>query len=189
MIHDVHTTRQDLLNLIPVEISTTGQPTPAQAALMHKLIGEIKDLDLTTYEAAQQYTARMNGHWTPGREGNASRWIDRLIDKVRELRNAASAALEDGMYLMDGIVYKVQHAVHGSGKQYAKRLLPNSEGERAVFIYAPGVVNKLRPVHRMTMEQAKEWGALYGTCVRCGAVLTAEDSIERMMGPVCATKI
>lgn len=188
-VHDVHTTRQDLLNLIPVEFSTTGQPTPAQAELMKRLMADIRELDQDVYWKAQQYTARMNGHWTPGREGNASRWIDRLIAKVKELRNAASGVLEDGVYLMDGNIYKVQRAIHGSGQKYAKRLLPNSKGERAIFIYAPGVVRKLRPEHRMTMEQAKQWGALYGTCVRCGALLTAEDSIERMMGPVCATKI
>lgn len=188
-IYDVHTTRQDLLNLIPIEIPTTGQPSPAQADLMRKLLGELKSLNQDVYWEAQQYTARMSGHWTPGREGNASRWIDRLIAKVKELRAAATLGIEDGMYVMDDIVYKVQHAVHGSGQQYAKELIPNGEGEKARFVYAPGVVRKLRPEHRMTVEQAKEWGALYGTCVRCGTLLTAEDSIERMMGPVCATKI
>lgn len=124
----------------------------------------------------------------------ASATIDRL--KI-EARNAAHpirpavAELEDGMYrLPNGDILKVQHAVHGSGRQYAKRLVPPAEfGGKAEFEYAPGAMRTLTAEHRMTVEQAREFGALYGTCVRCGRTLTAEDSIARYMGPVCATKI
>jgi hypothetical protein len=185
------TVYNDLLLDIPVTTDPLeGQPTDRQADLMMSLLGELETLDPSAHKAAQQYMLRMNGHWTRGSSGNASRWIDHLIGKIREIKaTPSSKELTDGMYLMNGVVYKVQRAIHGSGRLYAKRLLPNSPGERAVFIYAPGVVNVLTPEHKMTMKQAKEWGALYGTCVRCGAVLTAEDSIERMMGPICATKI
>lgn len=187
--YEVRTSSEDLLDLVPVD-APGGDPSPAQAALMRKLMDELRDLDSEAAEAAEEYTARMAGRWTPGRDGNASRWIDRLLAKVKELRTARRpVGIEDGMYVLDGTIYKVQHAVHGSGRQYAKKLLPNEPGEKAQFVYAPGVVSQLRPEHRMTIEQAKEWGALYGTCVRCGALLTAEDSIERMMGPICAGKL
>jgi hypothetical protein len=183
-IHECRTSREDLLDLVPD--SGEGQLTPKQSNLVNKLINDLRRLDPELGEQAEQYTNRMNGRWTRGRNGTASVWIDRLISKVRELKTPRE--IEDGMYLMDGQVYKVQHAVHGSGKQYAKRLVPNDPGERAIFEYAPGIIRKIRPEHQMTMDQAKEWGALYGTCVRCGRTLTAEDSIERMMGPICATK-
>lgn len=117
----------------------------------------------------------------------------------------------DGMYSMDGVVYKVQRAVHGSGQLYAKRLVirrdceghesldgpignveycdgscrPASEAE-AEFVYAPGIVTQLRPEHRLSLEQAKAFGRLYGICVRCGATLTDETSIAAGIGPVCA---
>ena len=184
---------QDLLDLVLVE-APAWKPSQDQENLMNSLIGQLRELNSDVAEQAAEYTAHMQGRWTPGREGTASRWIDRMINKVRELRQEQrvarpSVGIEDGMYLLDDTVYKVQHAVHGSGNQYAKRLVPNEPGQKAQFVYAPGVVRQLRPKHRMTKEQAKQWGALYGTCVRCGAVLTAEDSIDRMMGPVCATKI
>lgn len=166
--------------------------SPKQRALIEKLTDELRGLDADLAKAADEYTARMDAHnlWTPGREGNISRWIDRLISKVSELRKAQPAVeIEDGMYVLDGTIYKVQHAVHGSGKQYAKRLVPGAPGERATFEYAPGVVNRLRPEHRMTMDQAREFGALYGTCCQCGRVLTNEDSIEAGIGPICASKL
>lgn len=184
----------DLLDMVPVESPNQGRPSPAQEAFMVKLINEIRVLDASLARQAEDYNARMAGRWTTGRDGNVSRWIDRLLAKRDELRKAERAkreavSLEDGMYVLDGEIFKVQHAVHGSGKQYAKRVIPNGPGEKATFVYAPGVVTRLRPEHRMTKDQAKQWGALYGTCVRCGALLTAEDSIDRMMGPTCAGKI
>lgn len=156
---------------------------------MGKLAMELAELDYNLAVQARDYMTKMAGHWTPGREGNASRWIDRLIAKIQELK-AADHQIEDGMYLLDGEIYKIQYAVHGSGKPYAKRLVPPAtEGERARFDYAPGMVRKLRPEHRMSLEQAREYGELYGVCVRCGAVLTKEKSIERAMGDTCAGKI
>lgn len=182
----------DLLDLVPDTEEPKVAPSLKQRALIEKLTDELQGLNANLADQAREYTARMDSQslWTPGREGNISRWIDRLIAKVSELRKAQPAVgIEDGMYILDGVIFKVQHAVHGSGQQYAKRLTPNEPGQRAEFVYAPGMVRKLRPEHRMTREQAKEWGALYGTCCRCGRVLTAEDSIDRMMGPVCAGKL
>ena len=183
------TSNDDLLDLVP-DNATPDLRSPRQRELMASLVEQLRQLDPELANQAEQYETRMAGKWTPGRNGNASRWIDRLISKVRELRKARPVVeIEDGMYILDGVVYKVQHAVHGSGRQYAKRLVAGSPGERASFEYAPGVIRKLRPEHRMTMDQAKEWGALYGTCCQCGRVLTNEDSIEAGIGPICASKL
>lgn len=109
--------------------------------------------------------------------------------------------LEAGIYFKDGVVYKVQVAVHGSGHPYAKRLVVAevtatspvfgtvSQGkDRGRFEYDKGAIRELRPEHRMTLEQAKEFGALYGVCCNCGATLTDETSIELGIGPICRTK-
>jgi|ADGO01.1.fsa_nt_gi hypothetical protein len=183
------TGNEDLLDLVP-DNATPDLRSPRQRELMASLVEQLRQLDPELANQAEQYEARMAGKWTPGRNGNASRWIDRLIAKVRELRKARPVVeIEDGMYILDGVIYKVQHAVHGSGSQYAKRLVAGAPGERATFVYAPGVVRKLRPEHRMTMDQAREFGALYGTCCQCGRVLTNEDSIEAGIGPICASKL
>lgn len=120
----------------------------------------------------------------------ASQMIERLLDcpKFPREETKPQVEIDEGMYFLDGVIFKVQRAVHGSGRLYAKRLIADDYG-KARFAYAPGIVKVLRPEFKLTKEQAQEWGALYGTCCRCGRTLTAEDSIERMMGPVCFGKM
>lgn len=125
--------------------------------------------------------------------------IDELLAQPTVPRTVGTS-LDDGMYLKNGVIYKVQHAVHGSGRQYAKRLHVVTEATRddegdiiaagtVRFDYEPGMIGTIVAADRMTMEQAEAFGALYGTCVRCGRTLTKEKSIARAMGPVCAGKM
>lgn len=96
--------------------------------------------------------------------------------------------IEEGMYRdADGTIFKVQKAVHGSGRLYAKRLV--QVGESWKFEYDKGAVYRLTSDDRMTLEQAKEFGALYGTCCVCGRTLTDERSIEAGIGPVCGGRV
>lgn len=96
---------------------------------------------------------------------------------------AAHAKVEgQGMFRHNGKVYKVQKAVHGSGNLYAKILLDGK------FEYAKGMLPKLDESERMTLEEAKEYGKLTGSCCNCGRTLTDEDSIEAGIGPICAGK-
>lgn len=93
---------------------------------------------------------------------------------------------EDGMYLHpDGSIYKVQVAVHGSGRLYAKRLVVDEDADEGKFVYAPGAIKKLSPTMKMTLEQAQGFGSLYGLCCVCGRTLTNEQSIDEGIGPVC----
>lgn len=102
------------------------------------------------------------------------------------------------MYMVDGTVFKVQRAVHGSGYLYAKELravdpyVKMSRGKEVKvtheFVYVAGAVRQLRPEHRMSLADAIAYGALYGVCCRCSTTLTKETSIERGIGPVCAGK-
>lgn len=100
----------------------------------------------------------------------------------------------EGIYRKAGSIYKVQIAHHGSGKPYAKRLTetatidPKSGKPKWKWVYAPGFVNELRSEHLLTLEEAKEFGKLYGVCCVCGAILTNEESIENGIGPICAQK-
>ncbi len=114
------------------------------------------------------------------------------IPKIAAPAKTAPEELEDGMYrvsLDNGPelkIYKVQHAVHGSGRQYAKILTQYSDDTWG-FEYAQGIVYKLRPEHKMTAEDAASFGELYGICVNCARTLTREDSIRHGYGPTCAS--
>jgi Family of unknown function (DUF6011) len=97
--------------------------------------------------------------------------------------------ITDGMWVIGdvangGTCFKVQIAVHGSGRLYAKRLTADG-----TFVHAPGAIRDLIARGRkMTLEEAKFYGKLYGTCVRCGRTLTDENSISAGIGPICAEK-
>lgn len=100
---------------------------------------------------------------------------------------------EAGMYRdpSTGEIFKVQIAVHGSGKLYAKALVVEGEGHDAdvYFEYAAGAIRKIKASWRMSLEEAKEFGALYGTCCVCGRTLTDEKSIDAGIGPVCGSRV
>jgi hypothetical protein len=110
---------------------------------------------------------------------------------------------DDGIYTTDGEkpdILKVYKAVHGSGNMCAKRLHirvhPTRDAEGAVIIpaeveweYLGLAVRFLHGHRKMTLEEGVAFGQIYGVCVRCGATLTLEESIERAMGRVCYSKM
>lgn len=155
--------------------------TPRQAAFIARLLSE-KNLAGTPYagliDAPVDLTVR-----------EASSMIDALKRLPRADGAAAGPARStapEGMHRIGDAIYKVQKAVHGSGRLYAKRLVQS--GESWTFEFAPGMVQRLSESTRMTLEEAREWGTLYGTCCACGRTLTDETSIALGIGPVCATK-
>jgi hypothetical protein len=81
-------------------------------------------------------------------------------------------------------IFKVQRAVHGSGNLYGKELVDGR------FEYFQGARRLLTSEGRkLTLEEAKQYGALYGTCCICARTLTNEVSIEAGIGPVCAGRL
>lgn len=101
-------------------------------------------------------------------------------------RAASGPITEDGMYLKDGVIYKVQIAVNGSGRLYAKKF--NTETKE--FEYAgTAPLRTLTPGNKMSREEAGEYGKLYGMCMRCSRTLTDEYSIANGYGKVCAGKL
>lgn len=100
----------------------------------------------------------------------------------------AVTVAEQGWYDVDGTIYKVQIAVHGSGKPYAKQLIIDGPGE-AHWEYVPGMITRLRPEQHLSVEAAAKYGTLYGVCVVCGATLTDEGSIARGIGPICTGRL
>lgn len=124
----------------------------------------------------------------------ASSVIEQLLampkpEPVKTTSPATPSQAVEGMHKIGDEIFKVQKAVHGSGHLYAKRLVPGEGyGSKARFEYAPGVLKTLSAATLMSLEEAKAWGALYGTCCVCGRTLTNEESIDAGIGPICAKK-
>lgn len=91
---------------------------------------------------------------------------------------------EDGYYRKDGTYYKVQIAKNGSGNLYAKVW----DAECGSWEYTPGAINKISADDKLSVEEAGEFGKLYGVCIRCTRPLTDEESIAAGIGPICAGK-
>ena len=165
--------------------------------------------DLTQLrEAWKRYNLRAKDTTlTPEERGLAALRRDGIASAVakyqkgQQEQRAAKRITKDGMYRNPetGEFFKVQIAVHGSGHLYAKKLVVDTEPEhnedgtiakaaKIHFEIARGMVFKLRPEWRLTLEQAQEFGALYGSCIRCGRTLTLEESIARKMGSWCFGK-
>lgn len=116
------------------------------------------------------------------------------------LKAKAEPVTQDGMYRMDdGTIVKVQVAHHGTGNLYAKRMVVLDEVRvtasgkeiKAEFEYEPGLIRKLTPAMKLSLDEAKQYGQLYGFCCVCGTILTDDSpggSIEKGIGPVCGAK-
>ena len=130
-------------------------------------------------------------------ESVAGRWVTYCVGECPvALPVAPLDPITEGMYRTpEGVIYKVQVAHHGSGNLYVKRMFViegwefETHGKRkATFEFERGAIRKLTSDMKMTLEQAKEFGALYGMCCVCGAILTDETSIANGIGPICGSK-
>lgn len=117
---------------------------------------------------------------------------EQIMNRARQIEAAKKeAAFVEGMWIIGSAddmanarIFKVQKAVHGSGNLYGKELVNGR------FEYFKGARRLLLAEgRRMTLEEAKAYGALYGTCCVCGRTLTNETSIEAGIDPVCAGRL
>lgn len=128
--------------------------------------------------------------------------VEPIEEVPAEVLERNAPATEAGIYKSGDAYYKVQVAVHGSGRPYAKRLVmeepdcggcangePCGAGCRwtATWEYAPGAIKSLRAGDRLTAEEAQEFGSIYGICVFCSKPLTDERSIFAGYGEKCAS--
>lgn len=168
----------------------TNAATTKQDAFISSLL-EQRDVD----EKLLQQVSKIRGNANAYTVKVASAIINELL-KCKPMPKAPAAQVArqevtDGMYRdPSGVIYKVQYnRAQGDGRRaYAKQLHVDGYGD-VHFEYAPGAMRFIKPEWRMTLEQAKEFGALYGTCCVCGRTLTNEVSIEEGIGPVCAGRI
>lgn len=128
-------------------------------------------------------------------QSEASAVIDRTKESLMKGRaelaklrasagNAPAAApaweLTEGAYMLDGKAVLVQRS-RESKRLYAKVWDADAE----TFVYAKGITYRLRAEHRMTLEQAAEFGKAFGVCAECGRLLTNKLSVELGIGPIC----
>lgn len=179
-----------------VNPSRSGNPRMAEAIEFirdyHGTFGLIMDLKADQWFGSKYFklsdrqidvvlaSKAREAQWAQERQAQAER-------SSQNVSRPVTTITQDGFYKRGDDIFKVQVAVHGSGNLYAKRLIVHEHGS-ASWEYAPGVVRTLREDERLTLEQAQEFGRLYGVCGICGRTLTDEGSIADGIGPICAGK-
>lgn len=93
----------------------------------------------------------------------------------------------EGIHNVNGQIIKIQRSQE-SGYLYAKVLLQELSGKWS-FTHLQGGLKLVSEATKITLEDAKKYGQLYGTCCMCGRTLTDERSIAAGIGPVCAEKV
>jgi hypothetical protein len=88
---------------------------------------------------------------------------------------------EGSYWTPDGSVARVRKSL--AGRLYAERFNEVS----FKFEYERGLVYSLEK--RMTLDEARAWGARLGRCAVCGKTLTANKSVDDGIGPVCIKRL
>ena len=193
----------DLLDLVPDQ--EPDLRSEGQARFMEDLITNVTELDSELGRQAREYTDRMTreGRWTPGREGNASAWITRLLAKLDQLRAAArptsggpaapSVEIPAGRYAInDGEVkcYAIDYGREGTkwaGFLFLARIssddqfpIRNREEKARILAAIAADVEGSAILAGLTLRQ----------CRRCGRTLsdTKNPYFPVALGPECGTK-
>lgn len=152
-------------------LATTNPASDAQLGLLRKLFVEKFDA-----EKAAECAAWLDSHRLS--KATASDKISKLLAMPTVNR---AAELEEGMYKLGEEIFKVYFTQ--AGHIATKKLTEDG------FEYTGRKpLAEIKPEHRMTLDEAKAYGKVTGTCCNCGRLLTNEDSIEAGIGPICAGK-
>lgn len=180
----------------PVATATGGHVQTAPKRLVSdKALGYLRSLIAerdyySLSEADRRKVNFVNGGGVPTAKG-ASDLIDVLKVTAyapKSEQSAKGADLELGMYRKaDGIMYRVYPA-RQSDRILAKRLVSDGEGGWT-FEYAGMASRFVTAAERMTLDEAKAWGAQFGTCCVCAALLTDPESVANGIGPICGSRV
>lgn len=125
----------------------------------------------------------------PGRTESGEAFFDEPKEHKHVFK---SVPVKDGYFKLDGTIYMSQ-LNQAETAYYTKRLAISYTGgedgnEPEGSWEYHNVYRQLKEEHRLTLEEAKEFGSLYGVCCRCGRRLTNETSKANGIGPICEGK-
>lgn len=187
----------DLLDL--VSDAPADLRSDAQIKFMDSLIADITRMDGELGAKARKWTddATAAGHWTPGRGGNASEWIDRMIARRDLLKatvkapaptTAPAAEVADGRYAVEeGGTLKFFRVKNGRKAGFVFLDIQASDDWHSVRN-----VTRIREILALIAVDAKaamiRYGRELGECGHCGRTLTDAASRAAGIGPICASK-
>lgn len=102
-------------------------------------------------------------------------------------RKQPKEELKDGYWkTKDGTIWKAYYSQNG--RLICKELVVYKDNSHE-WTYR-GMANRfLSAAHLLTLEEAKEFGSIYGFCCVCGRTLTNEISVAEGIGPICSGRL
>lgn len=198
-------TTEDLLDLVPdvpADLRTEGQIN-----YMEDLITNLTAMNSDLGQQARRYTDGMTerGLWTPGREGNASAWITRLLAKLDELRVVERPNHDNAVGQTKNVEIPAgRYAITDEGEVKCYTIEYGREGTKwAGFLFLNRIssddryrVNRaakariLAEISKDVTASAILAGLTLRQCRRCGRTLsdTKNPYFEVALGPECGTK-
>lgn len=159
----------------------TNPASDKQIGLIRRLAGERDWSGLDTETIADV----IDGKQVSKREASAA--IDLLFAAPKTVVKAPTTPLEAGMYRQaDGTLVRVYFG-RQSGQMLAKKVV-GSDGDYG-FEYMGKADRFVTADQRLSLDEAKAWGRMTGTCCVCAAHLDDPTSVEAGIGPVCATRV
>jgi hypothetical protein len=134
-------------------------------------------IDKMNAELAKAHTPERNPNGTALSDGDKAHYARKAVEEPQLIHLA--------LYYYDGKAYRAQRSP--SGRFYMKELVLE-EGKSPKFVYSRGTVNLIRPEHLMPPAQAAMFSKTVGACCNCLRELTANESLRRGYGPVCAAR-
>jgi hypothetical protein len=168
---------------------TGSQASDKQMAFLRSLISQRDYYSLVEADRRKVDWINSSDDHRPTSKG-ASELIETLkgTSYAPKSEQPKSVDLEMGMYRKaDGTMYRVYQG-RESGRMLAKRLVPDGN-DGWEFEYAGMAPRFVTADERMSLDEAKAWGAQFGTCCVCAALLTDPESVARGIGPVCGSRV
>ena len=171
-----------------------GSVTAKQAAFITSLMGE-RD-GYTKGFADRVAEGLLTAEMTAQKASEVIEWLLKLPKKAAPLPEGA-AELVPGFWISDAPADSIdcwKVVKSKADRLYAKKLVVRHDHDgkaKGRYEYVPGGFAQLarNNPREFTVEEAREYGKAFSVCARCGAALSAEDSVERFMGPVCYKKV
>lgn len=160
-------------------------PSQKQYDFIKRLVAE-RELEPGWAEEVERHRLNAMNGWMSSQD--ASDLITALLSMPKKQSEQSDGAAgggdpEPGVYVHETNLYKVQEG-RESGRRYAK--VWNTGTKEWDYHGRNDPFRFLTEGHRITAEQAAEFGHAVGMCVFCGRTLTDPRSVEVGYGPVCA---
>lgn len=173
-------------------MNTTYPASLKQQEFITRLLGE-RDTTGTAYEG-------WTPNWNRSTSKAASLVITYLLTLPKKQAPADTPELEAGIYsnidsvgAQDATFMRV-YLGQQSGKMLAKEITHHSDGPLAEDQYLVmdyrGAASRYvtEGFRRLSLEEVGRWGVTTNHCLICGRRLDDPESVDRGIGPVCATK-